>query len=298
MTSTPFFSIIIPTYNDLVHLKLAILSVLKQGFTDYEILVIDNFSSDGTEYYIDSLSCPSLRYFRISNFGIIAKSRNYGIRKAIGQWICFLDSDDAWAPNKLSVLHSMINDSVHIVAHDAQILPTRTSFIRKKSFAARNVPSAPLIKILQEGNFLVNSTVSVSRSFLITHNLSLLENKDIVAAEDLSLWLQIFICNGKLEYSSSELGYYRIHVNSVSSRRNMSIPVSHLYDLLYPFISHKYIRYGYSYVKYISAQYHISNTPHSIPTFEPMYVLRHGAFYIKLKYLYLMILAFFMRLTS
>ena len=93
-------SVIIPTYNRAEHVTKAIDSVLAQTYTDYEIIVVDDGSTDNTKElllpYMDRI-----RYIYQENAGVSA-ARNNGIRAASGRWIAFLDSDDIWFPDKLS----------------------------------------------------------------------------------------------------------------------------------------------------------------------------------------------------
>lgn len=105
----PLVSVIIPTYNRSDWLKEAINSVLEQTYKNYEILVID----DGSEEKIsdlDILKNDKIRYFYNSNHGV-AYSRNYGIKKAIGKYVAFLDSDDFWHRDKLKVQVSNLEET-------------------------------------------------------------------------------------------------------------------------------------------------------------------------------------------
>jgi glycosyltransferase involved in cell wall biosynthesis len=92
-------SVIIPTYNSGVFIGEAIQSVLRQTCTDYDIIVIDDGSTDNTRGIIEN-NFPQVRYFYIQNQGA-ASARNYGIRRARGEFIAFLDADDLWLPEKL-----------------------------------------------------------------------------------------------------------------------------------------------------------------------------------------------------
>lgn len=95
----PLVSVIIPTYNRASWLPGAIESVLKQSFADFELLIIDDGSTDNTHEIIDR-SGDRIRYFHQSNRGPSA-ARNLGIKNARGKYITFLDSDDRWLKNKL-----------------------------------------------------------------------------------------------------------------------------------------------------------------------------------------------------
>ncbi len=94
-------SVIIPTFNRLLFLKEAIDSVLSQTYQDFELILIDDGSTDGTKEFATGLS-NHLRYIYQENSGPSA-ARNHGIRESQGAYITFLDSDDLWLENKLQV---------------------------------------------------------------------------------------------------------------------------------------------------------------------------------------------------
>lgn len=94
-------SVIIPTYNRALLLPRAVSSVLNQTFTDWELLIVDDGSSDGTSEFLHELEkVPRVRVLRSQNFGV-SSARNWGIRESRGSWVCFLDSDDEWLSHKL-----------------------------------------------------------------------------------------------------------------------------------------------------------------------------------------------------
>jgi glycosyltransferase involved in cell wall biosynthesis len=93
-------SVIIPTYNRAKLITKTIDSVLAQTYTDYEIIVIDDGSTDDTLQVLQSYK-DKIRYIYQENAGVSA-ARNCGIEAAQGKWVAFLDSDDQWLPNKLS----------------------------------------------------------------------------------------------------------------------------------------------------------------------------------------------------
>ncbi|MFW5883131.1 MAG: glycosyltransferase family 2 protein, partial [Verrucomicrobiota bacterium] len=98
----PKVSVIIPTYNRKALLARAIESVQAQTFTDFELLVIDDGSTDGTAELMAALDEPRLRYLQQPQNAGVAAARNRGLREARGRYIAFLDSDDTWLPHKLA----------------------------------------------------------------------------------------------------------------------------------------------------------------------------------------------------
>jgi glycosyltransferase involved in cell wall biosynthesis len=99
----PKVSVIIPTYNAANWLKQSIDSVLRQIFTDYELIIIDDGSTDDTSSIVKSFDDKRIRYFHKANGGV-ASARNMGLDKATGEYIAFLDSDDLWPESYLEVI--------------------------------------------------------------------------------------------------------------------------------------------------------------------------------------------------
>jgi glycosyltransferase involved in cell wall biosynthesis len=103
-------SVVIPTYNREYIISEAINSVLNQTYQNFEILVVDDGSTDKTKEVVENIKDPRIRYICQHNAGPSA-ARNNGIRNAKGDWIAFLDSDDIWLPEKLGKQIEVINSS-------------------------------------------------------------------------------------------------------------------------------------------------------------------------------------------
>jgi glycosyltransferase involved in cell wall biosynthesis len=103
---TPLVSVVIPTFNRVQQVQAALMSVLAQTYPEYEVIVIDDGSTDGTGEAIQRLinqqgeNGKQVRYFFQPNQGQ-STARNKGIDEARGEWVAFLDSDDVWLPGKL-----------------------------------------------------------------------------------------------------------------------------------------------------------------------------------------------------
>jgi len=132
----PQVSVIIPTYNSAQYLKQAVDSVLAQTYRDFEILVVDDGSTDDTENLMKGYGAP-VRYIRQSNGGV-AKARNRGIEESRGEYVAFLDADDTWLPNKLARQMTALRESPQYhVSYSAFILvgpdlkPLSTSYSKR-----------------------------------------------------------------------------------------------------------------------------------------------------------------------
>ena len=149
MRSSPTLSVIIPTYNRLGLLRQTIESVFAQSDSDYEVVVVDDGSTDGTRDYLESLG-TRVKVLSQENRGPSA-ARNLGVRNASGSHIAFLDSDDLWFPWTIATLQRLIklhNPSllcgamVEIEDTPPQLEPTRISAERFSDYfaAAANPP--------------------------------------------------------------------------------------------------------------------------------------------------------------
>ena len=138
--STPLISIIIPTYNHANFLGKALESIIHQTYSNWEAIVIDNHSTDETNQVIYKFNDRRIRYLKISNDGIIAKSRNLGINVAKGEWIAFLDSDDWWTKDKLEICSKNISEKVDFIYHKLEIIYDNSkSYSKRKKIIGRQL---------------------------------------------------------------------------------------------------------------------------------------------------------------
>lgn len=119
----PEVSVVIPTYNAAHYLVEAVDSVLRQSFQDFEILVMDDGSTDDTEEVARRYH-SKVRYFSQQNSGV-AIARNHGIERALGRYVAFLDADDIWAPHKLEIqLAAMADHKDYRICYSAFTITT------------------------------------------------------------------------------------------------------------------------------------------------------------------------------
>ena len=112
-----FFSIIIPCYNSSGTLPRAVKSVVTQGLPSFEIIIIDDGSSDNTSSIIASLKLKSVKYIRLKRNHGPGYARNVGIKNANGNYIALLDADDYFLPNRLETLsYYLKNNKIDAVA--------------------------------------------------------------------------------------------------------------------------------------------------------------------------------------
>src|SRR6187402_911428 len=105
-----FFSVIIPLYNKVNFIESALKSVLGQTFTDFEIIIVEDCSTDNSFEAATKVNDPKIRILRYEKNKGLSASRNTGIQNATATYLCFLDADDAWQPDYLAKIHSLVQE--------------------------------------------------------------------------------------------------------------------------------------------------------------------------------------------
>lgn len=212
----PFFSIVIPTYNQANFLKKCLNSVFKQTFKNFEVIIIDNSSTDHTKEIISKYK-KKIVYKKISNQGVIAKSRNIGIKNSNGHWVAFLDSDDTWKKNKLERVFKTIQKN------NFEVFCNSEWFV-KKNKTSRNIPGPYennfYKKLLLIGNRLSTSASVVNRSFINKNKILFPESKKFISSEDYFFFLEIARLNGIFFFYKKPLGHHFFHEKSSSFNEN------------------------------------------------------------------------------
>lgn len=224
-TVTPLVSVVIPTYNHAHFLGRALQSVLNQTYLNWEAIVIDNHSTDNTDEVMASFSDQRITYLKIKNNGVIAVSRNAGIRVAKGEWIAFLDSDDWWSLDKLKVCIDCINNKVDLICHDLVIVSDKTRYFRRKVIKPLQLKNPVLIDLMVRWNQIATSSVVVRKQILVRLN-GMNESPDMVGAEDYNTWLRIAQLTNGFRSVSKPLGFYQKHEKGIS-QKDMSEPIQH-----------------------------------------------------------------------
>lgn len=210
----PCVSVIVTTYKRAKLLAETLDSILAQTYTDFELIVVDNLSEDGTGEYVSSIADPRIRYFRNANHGVIAVNRNYGIRQAKGRYIAFCDDDDLWRANKLEQQVKLLEQHADVVLCYTQA----ESFLGDKILAARmnrrEVRANHFLQLLR-GNFFPNSSVLIRRD--IFEELGML-TEDASLREDYEMWLRI-AKRHRLMGIEASLIRYRVHPSNVAGNR-------------------------------------------------------------------------------
>ena len=182
------FSVILPTFNRSGLVKKAIQSVINQDYKNWELIIIDNYSKDNTEELVKQFSDERIIFNKFKNDGVIARSRNFGIKSAKGEYIAFLDSDDWWYSQKLQTVYQKIKESsCKFLYHNIHIKNSVSNFKKKIKYTRKL--SNPYSELINFGPAFATSSVVVNKKFFNEINL-FNEDKNFLAWEDFDAWIR------------------------------------------------------------------------------------------------------------
>ncbi|MFH0702468.1 MAG: glycosyltransferase [bacterium] len=205
----PEISVIIPVYNGENYIKETIISVLNQTYTDYELIIVDDGSTDSTKKIIQSFSDPRIIYYYQKNSGPNT-TRNTGINLAKGEFIAFLDADDIWLPHKLAIQLREIkeNPEIGLVYGWVYYIDSNSNLIGRKKY---NIKDDFYINLLL-GNFVDNGSTPLIRKKCFDKVGGF---DDLKPAGDWDMWIRI-AKEFKFSYVKDYIALYRIHSTGIS----------------------------------------------------------------------------------
>lgn len=211
-------SVIIPLYNKERQIRATLESVLQQSYTDYEIVVVDDGSTDGSVAIVESFNEARLRLIRQKNAGVSA-ARNRGICEARGEYVAFLDADDLWEPDFLKTMQNL-----------AELYPDCSVYACNYDFVSPDGTHTPTIirrlPFTGEHGILSNYFEVASCSHPPICSISLMVKKEAMQTiggfpmgikwgEDLLTWARL-ACHGTVAYTKRKFAEYHL---SPSNRR-------------------------------------------------------------------------------
>lgn len=202
-TIQPLVSVVMPAYNAEKYIDEAISSVISQTYTKWELLIIDDCSTDGTAKIAERFASQDSRIHllrNLQNMGV-ARSRNRGINIARGEWIALLDSDDAWREMKLEKQLAVAESTNADIVYCSYSMMDETS-AHLSDFI---VPETTSYNDMLKESVLSCSTVLIRRSALQQHRFS-----TEYYHEDYVLWLELLKSGYRAAASREVLSDYRI----------------------------------------------------------------------------------------
>lgn len=250
MSNQPLVSVVIPTYNSADSLYFAIVSVLKQTYKNFEMIIVDDGSTDNTWSIIKTIKTfqdiyssdnINIKYYRLfPNSGSPVFPRNYGVKEAEGKYIAFLDADDEWKPNKLELqLWFMQTTGASLSYHDMEVKNND----RKYNWSEMSTcHSGYVFETLLRKNFIPTSSVIILKD----HYFGMDQRYKV--SHDLELWLEIARFDN-IEFLNEILGSLNLHDKSVITanhkRRKETRQIIRFYNNFIPGLYYKKIMIYY-----------------------------------------------------
>ena len=195
-TPAPLFSVIVPVYNRAHILGRALKSVLDQQCQDFEIIVVDDGSTDSPELVVAGFLDPRVKFITQTNRGGSA-ARNAGIRAASGRFVAFLDSDDWFLPHHLAVMR------VHLLsAEDERLVCYTPMIVNRGNGVSYSKPSRPLAEGEHMATYLMSDRGFVPTSTLVLTKVcasKVLYDERLPFGQDTDFALRLFLAGCRFE---------------------------------------------------------------------------------------------------
>ena len=213
----PLVSIIIPTYNAEKYLEKMLNSIFEQTYTEWEIILIDDVSTDDTKKLVEKVTYRrNIRIVQSSDKLYTPGARNKGITLSKGKYIAFLDADDLWHKDKLMKQIVFLNKNNNTILSFTGVNKINSE---GENLGELSVPEEISYKELLRGNKICCSSVIINRELLGDFEF----NEEIRIVEDYALWLKILRESGSSALGINEpLTYYRIHDKAKTSNKLIS----------------------------------------------------------------------------
>lgn len=216
MTDYGLVSIITPSYNTAKFIGETIRSVQAQTYPDWEMIIVDDCSTDNTDEVVAEYQKADMRirYFKNEKNGGAAVSRNKALREAKGRWIAFLDSDDLWISEKLEKqLEFMVENGYHFSYHNSIIIDELSKPI------GRLVTGPPKINKRKMYDY---DWVGCLTAMYDSNQVGLIQIEDIKKNNDYAIWLKV-IEKANCFLLNEVLAKYRIRCGSISRHKKTSL---------------------------------------------------------------------------
>lgn len=208
-----FVSVVIPAYNAQKYIEKTVRSVLQQTYTNYEIVIVDDCSSDETYAIVQALAQEDkrIKYYQNEKNAGVANTRNYAIAQCAGEYIALLDADDLWVETKLEKQIKLLEET------KAQIAYCSYAFIDendKEILRPFIVPETTAFEAM-----LAKSVISCSTAMIDRRLFEKYQFEPDVYHEDYVLWLKMLRDNVKAVGDTEVLAYYRLMEGTRSANK-------------------------------------------------------------------------------
>lgn len=221
-------SIITPSYKTAKFIKETIESVIAQTYQNWEMIIVDDCSKDGTKEIIESYNDERIKYYENEVNSGAAVSRNKALAIAKGKWIAFLDSDDLWEPQKLEKQIEFMKSNKYIFSYTKYVqIDEDSNLIGKEVFGPKKISKRRMFGYCYPGCL----TVMYDRE-----QVGLIQIPDLKKRNDDAMWLKV-VKKGSCYLLNEDLARYRIRKGSISNVRKTTL-IKHQFNVFY--ISEKF----------------------------------------------------------
>lgn len=226
----PTVSVVMATYNRANMIGETISSILSQTFSDFELIIVCDGSTDDTERVVTSFDDSRIKFCIQPNSGRPAIPRNFGIREAKGKYVAFCDDDDLWLPEKLEKqLGSFDDEGISCVASDCIPIGDVKYFSKTLSFRNNeNSRDFSYNDILLGLNPIISSSVLTKRDYLLSLD-GFDESVDFRFIEDWELWLRLSR-KGAVRILAEPLLKYRMYQKQGRDERSVTLNTLKIID--------------------------------------------------------------------
>jgi glycosyltransferase involved in cell wall biosynthesis len=222
----PFFSVVIPLYNKEKYIRRTLESVIRQTFSDFEVIIVDDGSTDNSVKVVESFDDPRIRLNRQANGGV-SSARNLGIDVAKGRYIAFLDADDEWREDKLEKHFEFFGENPDCKWATSAFTRRGPRGDKEDRFGETQVISDALEAFALKNWLVVFTCAVVIRKDCF--GAGCFFSEDMSAGEDREVWL-------KLACRFPEIGYIGETLSIYNLGQPGSLTSSVIQSQVYPFL--------------------------------------------------------------
>lgn len=209
-------SVIIPTFNAERFISHTLQSVLRQSDSNFEVIAVDDCSTDHTWKILQDFEKAhnNLRIFQLDeNSGGPAAPRNFGLNKAKGNLIAYVDADDIWKPTKLAVQRAALDDpNISVVASNYDKIDELGKLLERNFLTKYSLGRVSLNKNL------ISNRVNINSVLMRKTSIRFREDECFSSIEDWLFWLEHLISGHKIKIMNESLIQYRVVTGSISAR--------------------------------------------------------------------------------
>lgn len=220
MNNSSLISIITPIFNGEKYILETIQSVLSQTYQNWEMIIVDNKSTDSSMEIIKTICDNRIRIISLEyNSGGPARPRNIGLDNAKGEYIAFLDADDVWLPEKLEKQMEYLeqNQDVDVCHTLANIIDENS--VEKGFFNNQKIFNKFKYIISNKNIIFYTNNININSALMkADKTIKFEEDKDLVSIEDWKYWIDKQKLGKEISLLNEKLVNYRVHSSSISNR--------------------------------------------------------------------------------